>query len=56
MERSNGGWRVELILTPSGRPAITLRRGDDAETETTLIPPESALDAFEHPCCYLPRA
>ena len=54
MERTNSGWHVELRLTPAGQPAITLQRGADAPIEGVTVPPERALDAFHHPCCYLP--
>ena len=52
MDRSCGGWSVELRLTANG-PAITLQRGHEAKLEGTLVPAEKALDAFWHPCCYL---
>jgi hypothetical protein len=53
MDRTNAGWRVELRLTDSG-PAITLQRGEGATIEGALVPADRAMDAFWHPCCYLP--
>lgn len=55
MERSCGGWAVELRLTPEGIPAILVRPGFDATPIVALVPPDKALDAFDHPFCYLPR-
>jgi len=53
MDRTNAGWHVELRLTDNG-PAITLQRGFDADIEGALVPADRAMDAFWHPCCYLP--
>lgn len=55
MERSFAGWRTELRLTPDGQVSILAQQGADGPIQGTIVPPEKALDAFQHPYCYLPR-
>jgi hypothetical protein len=53
MERSTGGWRTELRLCADGRVAILVRQGE-GNPRGCFVPPENALDAFNHPYVYLP--
>ena len=55
MDRSCGGWKVQLQLTGDGRVVIRVQPGEGQRTLSAFVPSEHALDAFEHPFCYLPR-
>lgn len=54
-ERSYAGIEVVLLHDPdSGLNVLALREGFE-DWQTALVPSDRALDAFEHPYCYLPR-
>lgn len=55
LRRSVGGWWVELRLTADGRVCVAAQQGEDAPIQAVVVEPEHALDAFQHPYCYLPR-
>lgn len=53
MERSYAGLLVELRLV-DGEVFIAVKDGEK-EAEVAKVDPAKALDAFNHPFCYLPR-
>ncbi len=58
LERCTAGFTVRLSYWPSGALAaggmVILSGSTDQADRSCSIPPALALDAFEHPCCYLP--
>jgi hypothetical protein len=54
MDRSSGGWATELRLQADGTVVIAARQGFDGKFATAVIDGANALDAFDHPYCYLP--
>ena len=53
LERSTAGWRTELLLLADGNVAIKVQQGFDGPIFGAVIAGEDALDAFEHPYCYV---
>ena len=57
MDRDTAGLHVELRYLPiSDLTVITVWREEDGDviSRAATVPPGSALDAFRHPCAYLP--
>ena len=56
LERQTAGWRTELRLLADGDIAIWTQQGFDGPIYGSVIPKDKALDAFEHPYCYIAKA
>lgn len=52
MEENRGGWLVQLRLMADGRIVVQVDEGEGGTQRATWVPPEKALDAFEHPYVY----
>lgn len=53
MDRSCGGWATELRLQADGSVVIAARQGFDGKWAVITVHGSEALDAFNHPYCYL---
>jgi hypothetical protein len=53
MQRVTSGFEVTLSYFPSSGEVV-LRGETEQYAASVVVAPESASNAFEHPCCYLP--